>query len=42
MRIFHILIIIFVGIFLLSNDAESQLSIDTDIAIKSPIRRRQL
>ena len=33
MRIFHILIIIFVGIFLLSNDAESQLSIDTDIAI---------
>ena len=33
MRIFHILIIIFVGIFLFSNDVESQLSIDTDIAI---------
>ena len=33
MRIFHILIIIVVGIFLFSNDVESQLSIDTDIAI---------
>jgi len=33
MRISYSLIVLFIGIFLFSNDAKSQLSIDTDITI---------